>query len=296
MDKSREEYNKLARHIEGQFRLIVQVFTVSIVAAVALLGYVLKVLTAGGVYSDLMVLLPLAPLAITTPCAYLIRELRKEIFKWGAYVQVYLEDGGDWRYETELTKYMRIHSHVEKESFNLIGIAYWVLFGVCGGVSVGWGVWGMYEGSMMLGAVIVLASAVSIVFGLLWLYRTWWADYKDIPVQYREKYVRRWTEVKQMGNGGVQMQDGRDCDEIWKKLDRMDNRMEQLVRGSRRWERRQSIFAVALSSLGLSVTLVFLGSESTREYLVFAGISLWVVAVVGFIVLAVTDRGGNSAN
>lgn len=291
MNKSSEEYNKLARQVEGQFRLIVQVFTVSIVAAVALLGYVLKLLAAGEVDSDFTVFLPLAPLAITTPCAYLIRELRKEIFKWGAYVQVYLEDGEDWRYETELTKYMRRHSDVEKESFNPIGIAYWVLFGVCGGVSIGWGIWRVYEASMMLRAVILLLAVVAIVVGVLWLYKRWWVDYKDIPMQYREEYVRRWTEVKQAGFGGVQMEDSSDWSKVRDKKE-TDDGMVRLFRESRRWQRRQSIFAAALSSLALGVTMVLYANQSTHKYLVFVGIFLWVVAVGVFIYLAVTDRNG----
>ena len=112
MNKDVEEYRALRQHIQGQFTLIFQVFTVSIVAAIALLGYalnnILGILAKAQDVSNLGLYLffPLLPLIVIIPFALLIKALRKEIFKWGAYVEVYLEDGKDWKYETELNKYM----------------------------------------------------------------------------------------------------------------------------------------------------------------------------------------------
>ena len=77
---------------------------------------------------------PLLPLAITIPFALLIKSLRKEIFKWGAHIEVNLENGKDWKYETQLTKYMT--KYLERESFNPIANTYFALSGLCFVLSV----------------------------------------------------------------------------------------------------------------------------------------------------------------
>ena len=63
-------------------------------------------------------------MAIILPCEYLIADLRKEIVKWGTYIETNIEDGITLKYETELSKYYAKYS--ENESFNPIGFAYWM--------------------------------------------------------------------------------------------------------------------------------------------------------------------------
>jgi len=184
MDTSAEEYKALRRQIEAHFRLIVQVFTASIISTVALFGYFFQLLArSDGSVSHLMPFLLLAPLAISIPCAYFIGSLRREIFKFGTYVQIYLEDRKGWRYETELCKY-REH-HKEEESLYTITFTYWALFLMCA-ISF-W--WGLNVTSVPLWWLFLLG-----IPGFLMI--RWHRQYKAIPTRDRKIIEERWRAIK----------------------------------------------------------------------------------------------------
>ena len=177
---------RLGRHIEGQFRLIAHVFTASLIVSVSLLSYGLKALSGSTSVPGPGPFLLLAPLVIAVPCAYLIRSLREEIFKWATYIRVYLEDNVEWQYETELTKYRG--RFPESESLSPIAATYWCLFGLC---SVCFG-WALHEDSMALCWLLLLL----VPFGLL-LY--WQMRYQDIPHGYSATCEKNWSEIRRGG-------------------------------------------------------------------------------------------------
>jgi len=178
-----EEYNRLGRHIEGQFRLIVQIFTVSIVASVALLGYVLKVLSEATDFSGIEPFLALTPLVIVLPCAVLIDYLRREIFKWSMYIKVYLNDGKNWRYESELTRYRQ--QFPEEESWDAIGITYASILLLCS--LLFW--WGIDMASMSIYWLLVLLIPAVLFY-------CWWIRYYGIPKHCSDRYETRWSQIK----------------------------------------------------------------------------------------------------
>jgi len=183
MSGTGEEYVRLARHIETQFKLITQVFTTSIVASVALLGYSVKGLLGAAGVSKLEPFLLLTPLLIVVTSAWWISSLRREIFKWAMYIMLYLEDGSERRYETELAKYRDRFS--ERESLTQIVLPYWGLFAIC---------------SLCFGQALTEAS-----MNLLWLLLLvplgvllvcWHRDFKYIPEKSRKEYEGRWTAAR----------------------------------------------------------------------------------------------------
>ena len=259
MDKDVEEYRAIRQHIQGQFTLIFQVFTVSILAAIALLGYALnnilgtlakaKDISSLGVY----LFFPLFPLAVIIPFAFLIKSLRKEIFKWGAYIQVYLEDGKDWKYETELNKYMA--NYREKESFNPIALSYFVLSGLCFAFSISLYLYKFplsFPNLSYLIAILVFA----IVIG--WLFKKWWDDYNEIPTEARKEFMLRWKEVQndtgestQLQNRGELMLNRGNRDEIIGLL--REIRRELGYQGISSFG--LTIFALGIASVGISIML-----------------------------------------
>lgn len=259
MDKDVEEYRALRQHIQGQFTLIFQVFTASIVAAIALLGYALN--NTLGVFAKaehisnlgLYLFFPLIPLAIIIPFAFLIKSLRKEIFKWGAYVEVYLEDGKNWKYETELNKYME--KHRERESFNPIALSYFVLGGLCFGLSLSLY---LYKFPLSFPNLfwLILIFVFAIVVG--WLYKKWWDDFKDIPIKARQEYVLRWKKTKnytsestQLQNEGEFMLNRGNRDEIIELL--REIRRELGYQGMSSFG--LAVFALGIAFIGVSIML-----------------------------------------
>jgi hypothetical protein len=200
MAKDVEEYKALRQHIHGQFTLIFQVFTASIVTAIALLGYVLNnilgaIAPSSGISNFVLYLFfPLLPLAIIIPFALLIKALRKEIFKWGSYLEVYLENGKDWKYETELSKYMRRYR--ERESFNPIAISYFSLSALCFLFSIA-----IYLYKFPLSFPDLFWLMLVFIFAIIvgCLYKKWWDDFKDIPVKARQEYINKWEKTKKDG-------------------------------------------------------------------------------------------------
>ena len=265
MDKDVEEYRAIRQHIHGQFTLIFQVFTVSIVTTIALLGYALN--NTLGVFAKaehisnlgLYLFFPLIPLAIIIPFAFLIKSLRKEIFKWGAYVEVYLEDGKNWKYETELNKYME--KHRERESFNPIALSYFVLGGLCFGLSLSLY---LYKFPLSFPSLFYLIAIFVFAIVMGWLYKKWWDDYKDIPIQARQEYILRWKETKNETNESAKVQNDRelmfsrkDQDEILKLLHKINSRLayqKSDLAYQWWWFLGFSFVAIGMGALSISIT------------------------------------------
>jgi hypothetical protein len=179
-----KEYEGIRRQVEGQFSLIVQVFVASVIASVALFGYGFQTLARKeDSVSGLAPFLVLAPLAITIPCAYFIASLRREIFKWGTYIQTFLEDGRNLRYETELARYRE--KYKETESLSPIALTYWGLFLIFAS-SFGWG---LHTSSSSLWWLFVLVLPVCLLLH-------WNCRYNAIPTKDRGKMEERWRTIK----------------------------------------------------------------------------------------------------
>lgn len=282
MGEGRDEYHWLRRHIHGQFTLVIQVFTVSVVAAVALIGYVFTSLTRAEVISSAVPFLFLTPLAITIPCAYLISSLRREIFKWGMYIKVYLEDGKDLKYETELDKYRK--KFPERESFNLVAITYWVLLLFVCSPLFGYA---LYKAEMPFLWLIVLIVPLGFLLH-------WYMSYKDIPYRCSVEYNRGWEQIKGMNDVNHQAQQNNNADDLRQKLDALGSKMDTLLRVSETSQKHQSIFAAALSGLALAATLTIFGSQTNQVDVVRVAIFLWALSLCCFIYLASKKRNGHS--
>lgn len=273
MTRISDEYNRLGRHIERQFSLITQVFTISVIVSVALLGYVLRVLSEPATSSEFEPFLLLAPLAIVIPCAYLISSLRKEVFKWGMYIKVYLEDGTNWKYETELEKSRDRFPF--RESFDHVATTYWALLIICGSLFG----YTIYQVGMCFLWLLILAIPVVAVLD-------WHLGYTGIPRRYGEEYNRMWKEIREMGNAEHQVQQDSKSRGMQKKLDELGHKVDALSQDNKRWQKRQSIFAAALSGLALAVSLTIYGSQSGHFDVVLGGIALWVISFACFVYLA----------
>jgi hypothetical protein len=188
MPDVKEEYNRLGRHIEGQFRLIIQIFTASLVASLGVLGYIGSVIYGFQPTSNKTVyiepFLAFAPLIIVFSCGLLIGYLRMEIFKWGAYIKVFLNDGKNWRYESELDKY-RSKFH-EEESLDGIAILYCFVLVLC--FFVYW--FGLNKSSMQLEHWLPISLIPTVLFA--W----WWIWYSSIPRRWSKRYEDRWRQIR----------------------------------------------------------------------------------------------------
>ena len=189
MQQKLEEYKYLNQQIMNHQRLLFQIFTFSVIAAVAILSWGLQSFPKSGMEaSGLAPFLLLAPMAIVLPCAFIIRGIREEIFGWGAYIIVFHESVGDVGYETRLD---RIRDKVGRfrESYTyLIGI-YWSFLGIC----IWLFIWGIMH-SPMCGNLPVLIAPPASLFGLL----LWWSiKFFNVPGRSnRRKLKNEWLEAK----------------------------------------------------------------------------------------------------
>ena len=137
-----EERQYIREQIIVHQRLIFQIFTFSIIAAIAVLGWGIQDFpttseTNGEKASLPHVFFLLAPLAITVPCAWVIKGIREDIFRWGAYILVFHESDR-LGYEKLLDK-ARETKDVIKESYSATFFAYGMLTLLCSGLFC-WGV------------------------------------------------------------------------------------------------------------------------------------------------------------
>jgi len=188
MPDVKEEYYRLGRHIEGQFRLIIQIFTASLAASLGVLGYICSVIYGFqpklNETFNIEPFLAFAPLIIVFSCGLLIGYLRMEIFKWSAYIKVFLNDGRNWRYESELDKYRS--KFREEESLDGIAILYCFVVVLC--VLLYW--FGLQKSSMSVTSWLPISLIPAVL--LVW----WWVWYSSIPRKWSKKYEDRWSGIR----------------------------------------------------------------------------------------------------
>lgn len=182
-----EEYKYLNQQIMNHQRLIIQVFTFSVIASVALLGYALQsVLKSDDSVSTLMPYIVLAPSAIIVPCAFLITSVRREIQKWGAYIMVFHEnkDGAYW--ETRLRKFAEIN-RTAPEPFSYLFVTYAILQFV---IMIAY-IWSVAHTSMNLSWMLLAL----LPFTFLSISAS---QYGEINTKKASKlYIGEWEKVKQ---------------------------------------------------------------------------------------------------
>jgi hypothetical protein len=197
MQQKLEERKYLNEQIMNHQRLLVQIFTFSIIAGVAILGWGLQSFPASGEdTSSTSLFLLLAPIGIVIPCAYMIKGIREEIFRWGAYIILFHEREGTLAYENLLDKLrdiLRDKRHKFRESYSAIWVAYVVLCLICAILFVV-GIW--RSGTIHYGW-----SAVALVpLGFL---IHWCKGFRNIPSESsRKQYKDDWRKAEK----GIQEQ------------------------------------------------------------------------------------------
>ena len=183
MQQKLEERRYLNEQIINHQRLIFQIFTFSIIAAIAILGWGLQsVPKSGAEASELAPFLVLAPMAIIIPCAFIISAIREEVFGWAAYIIVFYES----EYETALDK-VRDKAGRFRESYTSICFTYWVFFAICGGLFI----WSIWNSSLCNGLCALVV--IPLVFLLIWYFK-----FKSIPSKSnRDRLKNQWLEAKQ---------------------------------------------------------------------------------------------------
>jgi hypothetical protein len=177
-----EEYKSLRQQIDNQSKLMIQVFSFSIISSFAFLGYFLQLLN-GTRFSFLILHLLFAPSFIIVPCAYLIKDMRDEIYKWGTYIQVFIENENSSLYEGALGRIRERYR--TSESFNTMFLTFW---------------------SFTLACVCLYAFLAKKYFLLelwqplpwlcvIWLLHRAENEFKVIPSKKRKIYLEEWRSI-----------------------------------------------------------------------------------------------------
>ncbi len=177
-----EEYKAIRAQIDSQSKLQVQVFTFSIISSSALIGYLLKFFEQEEI-NAVTIYVFLAPALIYIPCAYLIKDMRDEIYRCGTYIHIFIENENNQYYEGALGSIRdRFGS---KESFNPMFTAYWAFTIVCGALFF----------MFLLGTE---ASCVMILPWVIVVYSLGNAHIKfsRIPSKGRASYIQDWQSIK----------------------------------------------------------------------------------------------------
>ena len=131
MEQKSDERKYLHEQIITHQRLMFQIFTFSIIAAAAILGWGLQTLAASvTVATRVNPFLLLVPMAIIIPCAFIIGGMRADIFRWGTYIIVFHGSDEGAQYEPLLDK-IRDRSSPLKESYTPIVPTYWAFLCIC---------------------------------------------------------------------------------------------------------------------------------------------------------------------
>lgn len=117
-----EEYRYIHDEIITHQRLTFQIFTFSVIASVSILGYGLS--NDYSTANPLELLIFVCPIVIILPCAWIISNIREQIFRWGAYIQVSHEQSKT-AYETKLSILKKRNTKSFKESYTPIICTLW---------------------------------------------------------------------------------------------------------------------------------------------------------------------------
>jgi len=183
MQQKLEDRRYLNEQIINHQRLIFQIFTFSVIAAIAILGWGLQSIPESGAEASVLApFLLLAPMAIIIPCAFIISAIREEVFGWAAYIIVFYES----EYETALDK-MRDKTGRFRESYTSICWTYWIFFSICGALFI-WRIW-----DSSLHNVLCVLVVIPLFFLFLWH-----CKFTKIPSKSnRDRLKKQWLEAKQ---------------------------------------------------------------------------------------------------
>jgi len=183
-----EEYTALRQEILARGRGVSQVILGSLVIVVPFISsiiiYFLK--NANDIKTNPSILYPyifLFPLLIILPCSFFIVALRKDIFRYSTYIEVFFEEqdkGPKW--ETALSKYRQVSC---KESLDPTFWLYWALFCICAG--------GFYYSLNLLGKSNI--HLISLILLAILLLRAQLL-YINIPKKSRIKFYHNWLDVR----------------------------------------------------------------------------------------------------
>ncbi len=180
-----EEYKYLNRQILNHQGLVIQVFTFSIIASVAILGLALNNYF-GEDKSKYALLVAFVPMAIIIPCAFFLASTRADIFRLGAFIRVIHESGQDPGYETLLEKKREGTGYIKsmREAFSYVMVTYWLIFIVC----LVFFVWGLSSLQLWYLIFVVVLAFIMLVSAS--------REFFSIPTDKRRKqFEKEWKEV-----------------------------------------------------------------------------------------------------
>ena len=188
MQQQLEERKYLNSQIMNHQRLLFQIFTFSVIAAVAILGWGIEALSKNGTgRSELAPFIFLTPMAIIIPCAFIISAIRDEIFGWAAYIFVFHEGDQHPGYETALDKMRDQHGGFRESYTSIIGV-YSIFILIC----------------CILFIIAILISPICSYYSTLVVFpiglHIWWCiKFLNIPKKNnREKLKKDWLEAKEL--------------------------------------------------------------------------------------------------
>lgn len=188
------EYEALRDEILHNDRLIVEVFTFSVIASGALIGYATSLFGSATSNSlEYRAYFSLAPLIIIIPCSYLLVSLRIQIIRLGSYIRAFIESKLiDLQYEGAVIKLAEKEksSWLMRLSLTPISLAYTAIFIIC------WlTVFFLYSPNMSI--QICLNSMIPIVLLICSLLLFVPAQFLFIKAGNRkEKFYNYWQDVK----------------------------------------------------------------------------------------------------
>jgi len=161
------EYRALREEILHNDRLIIEVFTFSIISSGALIGYSTSLFSSTDSSSfQYAPFIALIPLIIIIPCTYLLTSLRLQIIRLGSYIRAYIETKlDDLNYEGAVAKLAKSEkgSALMKLSMTPISLTYiaifllcWIIFFAIYPINFG----EILEAYMLIPIVILIISAI----------------------------------------------------------------------------------------------------------------------------------------
>ena len=183
-----EEYRSLTEEIKLRDRGMLQIFTISLMVLVPFISGIIiysmqhwaDIKAHPTVFAPYMFL---SPLLILIPCTYLLTSLRRNVFRCGTYIQVFLENDAGLRWETALDRFREIH---KEESLDPTFVVYWAIFAICSGLFS----YALYFLSMSLWHLVApLLLALLLLKSHL--------AYRRVPTKTRNEFYEQWLKIKQ---------------------------------------------------------------------------------------------------
>ncbi len=199
-----EEFKALRGEIVSDINLMGQIYNYSLLILVTLISgialFLFQSLAKETSFSIILILLPLGPILLILPVGYFLLELRKSIFLCGTYIQVFLEDGIELKYETALAERRdaRDANKTSKkfgneESFDPIIKTYTALFVVCVGLFL-YTIYKMIPPSTWEWRLYLIYILILIYGGYKFYLLT--KQYNDVPNKMRREFHYEWLQIK----------------------------------------------------------------------------------------------------